>query len=141
MIKRLMLLSAALLAFHAAGADSPASASASETKKKDVDIHTAVREKTARVQTLTAQRNDLLGKQKQKRQELLKTNPKLRRMYLQILKQTRQLALELDANREIRQMNDKIHEIEKDLEKERIELKKLNEQNKLNQLKEKETSK
>lgn len=125
MIKRMMLLSAALIMLNAAGADSP---DAPDTK--DGEVQTAVKEKTARIETLTAEQRKLLEKQKQKRKELLKNNPKLRQMYLQILKQARQLALELDANREIRRMNDRLHEIEKNLEKEREELKRLKEQHK-----------
>jgi len=141
MIKRMMLLSAAWIAFSVAGADSADSPSDTESGDKDVDIRAVVKEKDARIRTLTEQHRGLLEKQKQKRKELLKTNPKIRRMYLQILKQVRQLAMELDANREISQINDRIHETEKELRKERDELEKLNERIKLNTLKETEKSK
>ena len=130
MIKRMMLLSAALIMFNTAGADSSAARTDSESEDKKAEIQNAVNEKTAKIQTLTAEQSKLLEQQKQKRKELLKNNPKLRRMHLQILKQVRQLALELDANREISRMNDRLHEIERDLEKERRELNKLKEQQK-----------
>ena len=141
MIKRMMLLSAAWIAFNAVGADSATSPSDLGSGDKNVDIRAVVKEKDARIQTLTVQHRELLEKQKRKRKELLKTNPKIRRMYLQILKQVRQLAMELDANREISQINDRIHETEKELRKERDELEKLNERIKLNTLKETEKSK
>ena len=136
-----MLLSAAWIAFNAVGADSATSPSDLGSGDKNVDIRAVVKEKDARIQTLTVQHRELLEKQKRKRKELLKTNPKIRRMYLQILKQVRQLAMELDANREISQINDRIHETEKELRKERDELEKLNERIKLNTLKETEKSK
>ena len=141
MIKRMMLLSAVWIIFNAAGADSPLPPSDSESGNNDVDIQAVVQEKSTRIRTLTDQHRELIEKQKQKRKELLKTNPKIRRMYLQILKEARQLALELDANREISQINDRLHEIEKDLEKERNELDKLKERIKLNSLKEAESNK
>ena len=141
MIKRMMLLSAVWIAFHAVGADSADSPSNSGSGDKNVDIRTVAKEKDARIRTLTEQHRGLLEKQKQKRKELLKNNPKIRRMYLQILKQVRQLAMELDANREISQINDRIHETEKELRKERDELEKLNERIKLNTLKETEKNK
>ena len=141
MIKRMMLLSAAWIAFNAVGADSATSPSDLGSGDKNVDIRAVVKEKDARIQTLTVQHRELLEKQKRKRKELLKTNPKIRRMYLQILKQVRQLAMELDANREISQINDRIQDTEKELQKERNELKKLNERIKLNTLKETEKNK
>ena len=130
MIKRMMLLSAALLMLNTAGADSSAAPSDSESGDKNIEMQAAVKEKTDRIQTLTDQRRELLEKKKQKRTGLLKNNPKMRRMYLQILKQARQLALELDADREISQMNDQLHDIERNLEKERNELNKLKEKHK-----------
>ena len=141
MIKRMMLLSAAWIAFNAVGADSTTSPSDLGSGDKNVDIRAVVKEKDATIQTLTVQHRELLEKQKRKRKELLKTNPKIRRMYLQILKQVRQLAMELDANREISQINDRIQDTEKELQKERNELKKLNERIKLNTLKETEKNK
>ena len=127
MIKRIMILSAALMLLNAAGEDSQDPPDASEQEEKTVDIQTVVKGKNEKIQSLTVQHRDLLEKQKRKRKELLKNNPKIRRMYLQILKQARQLALELDANREIRQINDQLQEIEKTLEKEKNELNKLKE--------------
>ena len=141
MIKRMMLLSASLLMLNTAWAGSPAAAPDLVSEDKDGNISTAIREKTERIQTLTAEQGNLVEKQKQKRKELLKNNPKLRRMYLQILKQARQLALELDADREISQINDRLHEIGKNLDKERQELDKLNERIKLNTLKNTEKNK
>ena len=75
-------------------------------------------EEEARVRELQDQRNELLQKIHRKRVELLKNDPKLRRMYMQLLKQTRELAMELDANREMRIMNDALSEIERKLERE-----------------------
>lgn len=141
MIKRMMLLSAVWIAFNAAGADSAVSPSDSGSGDKNMDIRAVAKEKDARIRSLTEQHRGLLEKQKQKRKELLKNNPKIRRMYLQILKQVRQLAMELDANREISQINDRIHETEKELRQERDELEKLNERIKLNTLKETEKNK
>ena len=125
MIKRMMLLSAAVMLINASGADSPESApqqTAAESGTLAADVQAQVNRKTARIQTLTAQHSDLIEKQKKKRQELLKTNPRLRRMYLQILKQTRQLALELDSDREMNALNDQIHAVEKELKQEQTEL-------------------
>ena len=131
-----MLLSAALLMLNTAGADSSAAPSDPESGDKNIDIPVAVKKKNDRIQTLTDQQRDLLEKKKQKRKGLLKNNPKIRRMYLQLLKQAQQLALELDADREISQMNDQLQEIERNLEKELSELNKLKEK-----LKPKETEK
>ena len=136
MIKRMMLLSAALLMLNTAGADASDALSDPESGDKNIDIQVAVKDKSDRIQTLTDQRKALLERKKQKRKGLLKNNPKIRRMYLQILKQTQQLALELDADREISQMNDQLRDIERNLDKERNELNKLTEKQKLNKLKE-----
>ena len=75
-------------------------------------------EEEIKIQELLYQRNELIRKIHQKRVDLLKNNPKLRRMYLQLLKQTRELAMELDSNREMRMMNDALNEINRKLEQE-----------------------
>ena len=74
-------------------------------------------EEEARVRELQDQRNELLQKIHRKRVELLKNDPKLHRMYIQLLKQTRALALELDSNREMRELNDALSEVEKKIKK------------------------
>ena len=71
-----------------------------------------------KVKTLQEQRRELIIKIQKTRMELLKKDPKLRRMHLQLIKQTRELALELDANREMRALNDALFELEQKLERE-----------------------
>jgi len=66
---------------------------------------------------LQTEKAELIRKIVQKRAELLKNDPKLHRMYIQLLKQTRALALELDSNREMRELNDALSEVEKKIRK------------------------
>ena len=88
-------------------------------KPKAMSQETTEQEKAAKIAELNSKKTELIRKIHQKRQELLKNNPKLRRMYQQLLKQTRELALELNANREMRQLNDSLGDVEHQLKKER----------------------
>lgn len=54
---------------------------------------------------------------RKKRQELLRTDPKLRRMHEQLLKQIRAIAIELDSKKEMRSLNDAAKEIDVKLDK------------------------
>ncbi|MBO4646751.1 MAG: hypothetical protein J5806_01180 [Lentisphaeria bacterium] len=74
-------------------------------------------EETAKLAQLQAEKTELLRKIVLKRTELLKNDPKLQRMYIQLLKQTRALALELDSNREMRELNDALADVEKKMKK------------------------
>lgn len=67
------------------------------------------------VQVLEKQHQALMQKIQLRRVELLKNNPKLRKMYLQILQQARELALELDSDRKMQELNTEAAELEKKL--------------------------
>ena len=122
MFKRMIFTAAAFLAAAVYGADgitiNNVSGARTETKPKVFSQRAAERERALKLAELNKERTDLLRKIHLKRQELLKNNPKLRRMHQQLLKQTRELALELDANREMRQLNDSLDEVERRLKNE-----------------------
>lgn len=122
MFKRILLIATALLAVKSYGADGITidnlSGVKTETKQEEISRKTTEQEKAEKLAELNSKRLELLRKIHQKRQELLKNNPKLRRMYQQLLKQTRELALELDANREMRKLNDSLSEVERRLKNE-----------------------
>ena len=122
MFKRMILTAAALLAFTGYGADgittSNAAGTQTGTKQKVIDPKVAEREKAQKIAELNSKRTDLIRRIHEKRQGLLKNNPKLRRMHQQLLKQVRELALELNANREMRTLNDELSEVERQLKNE-----------------------
>lgn len=66
---------------------------------------------------LEARKKVLVENIRKKRLELLRTDPKLRRMHDQLLKQTRAIAIELDSKKEMRSLNDAAKEIDAKLEK------------------------
>lgn len=72
-------------------------------------------EEMQKIQELKNLRLEILKNIRKKRAELLSGNPKLRKMYLQLLQLSRELALELDSNREMKELNDAYYEIEKKL--------------------------
>ena len=51
--------------------------------------------------------------------ELLKNNPKLRKMYLEIVRQTQELAIELDSDLDIRSLNRDLRQVETQLKAKR----------------------
>ena len=118
----MIFTAAAFLAAAVYGADgitiNNVSGARTETKPKVFSQRAVERERALKLAELNKERTDLLRKIHLKRQELLKNNPKLRRMHQQLLKQTRELALELDANREMRQLNDSLDEVERRLKNE-----------------------
>ncbi|MBO4633568.1 MAG: hypothetical protein J5858_16760 [Lentisphaeria bacterium] len=118
--KRILIAaSILLLAGAAAAADQNRKADGTAQSETEPPVRKKISpEEEARIRELQNQRNDLLQKIHQKRVELLKNDPKLRRMYMQLLKQTRELAMELDANREMRLMNDELNEINRKLDRE-----------------------
>ena len=122
MIKRMILITAAFLAVKTCGAEvlsgNKESDSVPGTDQKTVEQKTVEQEKAERIAALNRKRAGLLLKIYKKRQELLRNNPKLRRMYQQLLKQTRDLALELDSNFQMRSLNDSLHDVERQLKKE-----------------------
>ena len=120
MFKRMILTAAALLAVSGYGADgiTTSSAAGTETKQKVTGPKAAEREKARKIEELNSKRTDLIRRIHEKRQGLLKNNPKLRRMHQQLLKQVRELALELNANREMRTLNDELGEVERQLKNE-----------------------
>lgn len=122
MFKRMIVIAAAILAAAGYGADgitiNNARGARTETKPAAVSAKNAEQERAAKIAELSSKRTDLIRKIHLKRQDLLKNNPKLRRMYQQLLKQTRELALELDANREMRQLNDGLADVERRLKNE-----------------------
>lgn len=122
MFKRMILTAAALLALRTTGADGITTNNVSGAPK-GADQQAAVsknaeQEKAKRITELNRTRTDLILKIHKKRQELLKNNPKLKRLYQQLLKQTRELALELNANNEMRKLNDSLNDVERQLKKE-----------------------
>ena len=122
MFKRMILTATALLAVTGYGADGSATGNAAgtqiETKQKVTDPQAAEREKAGKIAELNSKRTDLIRRIHEKRQGLLKHNPKLRRMHQQLLKQVRELALELNANREMRTLNDELSDVERQLKNE-----------------------
>lgn len=123
MFKRMILTAAALLAVTGYGTDgittrSNTAGTQIETKQKVTDPKAAEREKAGKIAELNSKRINLIRQIHEKRQGLLKNNPKLRRMHQQILKQVRELALELNANREMRTLNDELSEVERQLKSE-----------------------
>ena len=121
MFKRMILTAAALLAFTGYGADGITTSNAAGTQtgtKQKIDPKAAEREKAQKIAELNSKRTDLIRRIHEKRQGLLKNNPKLRRMHQQLLKQVRELALELNANREMRTLNDELSEVERQLKNE-----------------------
>ena len=122
MFKRMILTAAALLAVTGYGADGITTGNAAgtqtETKQKAANPKAAEREKARKIAELNSKRTDLIRRIHEKRQGLLKSNPKLRRMHQQLLKQVRELALELNANREMRTLNDELSEVERQLKNE-----------------------
>jgi|GEM_PF-2576651 len=93
----------------AAAPAAPPAAGSAAAKKASPDA--------AKIASLQSEKNELIRKIVLKRTELLKNDPKLHRMYIQLLKQTRALALELDSNREMRELNDALSEVEKKIKK------------------------
>ncbi len=122
MFKRIIFTAAVFLAAAGYGVDGitikNAGKAPTETSPKVTSGKTAEQEKAEKIAELNSKRTELIGKIHRKRQELLKNNPKLRRMYQQQLKQTLELALELDANREMRQLNDGLADVERRLKNE-----------------------
>ncbi len=122
MFKRMILTAAALLALTGYGADGittrNAAGTQTETKQKVTNPQAAERARAEKIAELNSKRTGLIRRIHEKRQELLKNNPKLRRMHQQLLKQVRELALELNANREMRTLNDELSEVERQLKNE-----------------------
>ena len=122
MFKRMTLTAVALLAVTGYGADGitidNAAGSQTGTNQKVIAARTAEREKDKKLAELNSKRTALIRKLHEKRQNLLKNNPKLRRMHQQLLKQARELALELNANREMSSINDELSEVERQLKNE-----------------------
>ena len=121
MFKRMISTAAALLAVTCCGADGITTdnvAGAQTGTQKTIDRKAAEREKAEKLNQLNSKRTVLIRKIHEKRQFLLKSNPKLRRLHQQLLKQARELALELNANREMRTLNDELTEVERQLKNE-----------------------
>ena len=76
-------------------------------------------EEREQIRQLEAERIQLLRKIQNKRMELLKNNPKLRKMYLEIIRQTQELAIELDSDLDIRSLNRELREVETQLKAKR----------------------
>ena len=118
----MILTAAALLAVTGYGADGITTdnvgGAKTGTPQKTISRKAAEREKAEKLANLNNKRTELIRKIHEKRQVLLKSNPKLRRMHQQLLKQARELALELNANREMRTLNDDLTEVERQLKNE-----------------------
>ena len=122
MINRMILITAAFLAVKTCGAEALSANKESNavpgTNQKSLEPKTSEQIKAERIAALDQQRTELMMKIHRKRQELLKNNPKLRKMHQLLLKQTRELALELDSNIQMRKLNDSLRDVERQLEKE-----------------------
>ena len=122
MFKRMIWTAAVLLTATSYGADGitidNVAGAQPGTQQKVIDRKAAEREKAEKLANLNSKRTELIRKIHEKRQDLLKNNPKLRRLHQQLLKQARELALELNANREMRALNDNLSEVERQLRNE-----------------------
>lgn len=136
MTGKFMLIAAASLVLTAARAANPSPTSPADklaaakddpkpaavtakAKTNEKAVKESTEEEKAKIQELEAERLALLRKLQQKRIDLLKNNPKLHKMYLDILKQTQELAIELDSDMEIRTLNRELREIETKLKEKR----------------------
>ena len=112
-----LMLAASLLTFSAA--IQTVSADTVPPPKPNTEARQRISpEQAEKIQELKTQRKELLAKIQKRRAELLKNNPKLMKMYLQLLKQARELALELDADRKIQELNEEYFKVVKKLEQE-----------------------
>ncbi len=123
-----LMLAAGMLALFTSvqAAPTPGTTSAQEdavARKK------AEKEELAKIQELEEQCAQLRTRIVEKRAQLLKTNPKLTKMYLELVRQARELALELDSNREIQELNEayletgkKLNRIKQDRQQRKKEL-------------------
>ncbi len=69
----------------------------------------------AQAEKLLAEREMLVQKIHAMRLELIKKDPKLRRMYEQLIQQARDLAMELESKREMRNITDSLGELDSKL--------------------------
>ena len=123
MFRKTILLAAAVLVLEAGGAEGRIAETGNRSDPKLTAEQVKARqaaeqEKAKKLAELSIKRTELIRKIHEVRKELLKNNPKLRRMHQQLMKQTRELALELEANREMRKLNDNLTEVERQLERE-----------------------
>ncbi|MBQ9337808.1 MAG: hypothetical protein IJS14_11000 [Lentisphaeria bacterium] len=103
----------------AAAKDSPKQEPEQKQKPAAKEKKTDPEEEAAKIRELENQRRALFRRLQQKRIDLLKNNPKLNKMYLDILRQTQELAIELDSDMEIRALNNELREVEKQLNEKR----------------------
>ena len=109
------MLAAGLLVLFAPLWGAPSKGSASEEQSDIVARKIAEKEELAKVRELEEERAEILARIRKKRAELLKSNPKMIKMYLDLLKKARELALELDSDPDIQEMNDARSKVEKKL--------------------------
>ena len=109
------MLAAGMLILFAPVWGAPAKGSASDDQSDVVARKIAEKEELARIRELEQQHAELLARIRKKRAELLKSNPKMIKMYLDLLKKARELALELDSDPDIQEMNETRSEMEKKL--------------------------
>ena len=115
-MKGKLLLAAGILTLFTAVQGAPSQEPASSAQADAVARKKAEKEELAKIQALEEQCAELRTKIREKRAQLLKTNPKLTKMYLELVRQARELALELDSNREIQELNDACSDAEKKLQ-------------------------
>ena len=112
-----LMLAAGLLTISAAVQN--VSADTVPPPKPNAEVRVKIQpEEAGNIRDLKQQRKELLAKIQKRRSQLLKNNPKLMNMYLRLLKQARELALELDADREIQELNEAYFKVVKQLKKE-----------------------
>ena len=71
----------------------------------------------AEAEKLLKEKAELRQKMLKTRANLLKNDPKLRKLYLDLMRTTRQLAIELNSQPEMRKLNDSLSEVNEKLEK------------------------
>ena len=119
MFKRMISITAVMVLLNSTGAAEQKAATPDRKDERQTVVKTPAEQvKTERIAELNRRKMELIRQIHATRKDLLKNNPKLRRMHQQLLKQARELALELNANREMSKLNDSLSEVESMLKKE-----------------------
>jgi len=113
-----LMLTAGMLALLTTVFGAPSTpANATPARKNSSVSRNAEKDELAKIQELELMHREFIARIQKKRMELLKTNPKLAKMYLELLKVSRELAVELDSDPEIQELNEARYELERKLNK------------------------
>ncbi len=110
-----LMLAAGMLVLFASVQAAPSADKVPSAQEDAVARKKAEKEELAKIQELEKQCAELRSRIRKKRVQLLKNNPKLTKMYMDLVRQARELALELDSNREIQELNDAFSDADKKL--------------------------